>query len=332
MANISNVISTPVSSDSDPLLETKLYSVISKGRKIIGSQHSLQHACNRLGVSSEGLFLPTTLIDEHPLSDLIPGSCVDVPGDGNCLFSALSVAIGSHATNHAFIRAAICHHLHSVGLQSQFLEAYVPSGPGVRAICCQNVNSYLEVSRMGTDGVFGTCVELFTFAQLAQFDVVVYHSMTSSWFVYEYQGDRNTLDIPSILVRHSTSGNHFDVISNFAKRQISNGYEVEKHNRSLSAHLETLPLPALSIFIPSFVATTSFRQNSPRHNDSADVTVDSSEAVAFSDTTSHSDSQIFGDLECANCLRRSTKYYELFFFVLENVSGQKKKIWAQMSC
>ena len=195
-----------------------------------------------------------------------------------------------------------------MGLKSQFLEAFVPGGPGIRAISCRNVNSYLEVSRMGTDGVFGTCVELFTFAQLAQVDVVVYHSMTSSWFVYEYQGDRNTLDIPSIFVRHSTSGNHFDVVSSFAKRQFFSNYEVEKHNRSSFAHLETSLLPALSNFIPSFFATINFRQNSPQHNDSADVTVDYFEAVAFSDTTSHSDSQIFGDLECANCLRRSTKY------------------------
>ena len=86
LANISNVTLTPLSSDADPLLEANLYSVISKGRKIIGSQHSLQHVCNKLEVSFQGLFLPTSLIDEHPLSDLVPGSCVDVPGDGNCLF------------------------------------------------------------------------------------------------------------------------------------------------------------------------------------------------------------------------------------------------------
>ena len=71
LANISNVTLTPVSSVADPILEANLYSVIPRGTKIIGSQHSLQHVCNELGVIFQGLFLPTTLIDEHPLSDLV---------------------------------------------------------------------------------------------------------------------------------------------------------------------------------------------------------------------------------------------------------------------
>ena len=115
-----------------------------------------------------------------------------------------------------------------------------------------------EVSRMGTDCLFGTCVEVFSFSQLGRVDVVVFHSKTSSWFVYEYQVDRKTLDNPSIFVRHSTSGNHFDVTSSFSERHFLSNHGVEKHNRTSSAHFESFPLPALSNFIPSVVATTNF--------------------------------------------------------------------------
>ena len=90
-----------------------------------------------------------------------PGNCVEVPEDGICLFSAISVALGSHATNHAFVWAAICNPFPSVGSQSHFLEAHVPSGPTDRAITCPNANSFVEVSGMCADGIFGTCDDVF---------------------------------------------------------------------------------------------------------------------------------------------------------------------------
>ena len=190
--------STPLSSSADSLLEKFVFGNF-EGRNTIGNQISLQHVFNRLRVIFQDSLLPTTLIDGHSLSDLGPGSMVDAPRDGKCLLFSLFVAFGSHSTHHAFLRSAICNHLSSIGLQSQFLEAQVPTGPGMRAISCPNANSYFDMFRMGTEDVFGTCVESFIIAQLARVDVVVYHCMISSWFVYEYQGDRNSLIIPRFL-------------------------------------------------------------------------------------------------------------------------------------
>ena len=72
---------------------------------------------------------------------------------------------------------------------------------------------------MKTDGVYGTCVELYTFAQLARVDIYVYRCRYSSWVVYRFAGDRSNVNILPLFIVHNWSGNHFDAVRDMCTAQ-----------------------------------------------------------------------------------------------------------------
>ena len=79
-----------------------------------------------------------------------------------------------------------------------------------RILTCASVDEYLRVSKMGENGVFGTCVEIYTFCQVFSVDVYLYHVPLKSWLIYECC--LNT-DRRGIFIQQTRSANHFEVVN-----------------------------------------------------------------------------------------------------------------------
>ena len=63
---------------------------------------------------------------------------------------------------------------------------------------------------MAENGVFGTCVEIYTFCQIFKLDVYVYHSILKNWFVYKCDCSN---DRQGVFIQQTRTGDHFEVIS-----------------------------------------------------------------------------------------------------------------------
>ena len=178
-------------------------------------QERLTAVCLRLGIPFSNVTTNLHFQQSLLLVDFVPDFCHVIGGDGNCLFASFCVALGSKAKYHAAIRMSICNYMQFTDIPTSSLEAYVYSNEFQRLVPhnCSSVADYLEISRMQTIGVYGSCPEVFTFAQLAICDVYVYHCLTQSWIAYFYAGDRSSNNVIPIYLRHNLAGNHFDVVS-----------------------------------------------------------------------------------------------------------------------
>ena len=157
--------------------------------------------------------LSTHLLGANYLNSLLPSQTHPVPGDGNCLFSALALSIGSQTWYHSKLRQRICSALPLLDIAPHFLEIYTTIDGNVVVQTASNVNEYLNRSGMRSNGVYGTCVEIYGLAQIAVVDVYVYHCMTKLWIVYSYAGDRASMDVSSVLLVHTHAGNHFETVA-----------------------------------------------------------------------------------------------------------------------
>ena len=147
------------------------------------------------------------------LTSVQPSKSLSIAGDGNCLFTALGVAVGlSHQSGHD-LKKLIVSNMDLVtfpenSLQTSIYSAEFPNQN--KLITSPTVNHYLQTSRMAEIGVFGTCVEICTFCQIFKLDVYVYHSILKSWFVYKCDCSN---DRQGVFIQQTRTGDHFEVIT-----------------------------------------------------------------------------------------------------------------------
>ena len=201
-----------VSSTSEPL--GILYSIPDSNLLVSSvDARQLQSTLEAIGLSCS----PTSSIIVNKtnirLTSVQPSKSLSIAGDGNCLFTALGVAVGlSHQSGHD-LRKLIVSNMDLVtfpenSLQTSIYSAEFPNQN--KLITSPTVNHYLQTSRMAQIGVFGTCVEIYTFCQIFKLDVYVYHSILKSWFVYKCDCSN---DRQGVFIQQTRTGDHFEVIS-----------------------------------------------------------------------------------------------------------------------
>ena len=201
-----------VSSTSEPL--GILYSIPDSNLLVSSvDARQLQSTLEAIGLSCS----PTSSIIVNKtnirLTSVQPSKSLSIAGDGNCLFTALGVAVGlSHQSGHD-LKKLIVSNMDLVtfpenSLQTSIYSAEFPNQN--KLITSPTVNHYLQTSRMAEIGVFGTCVEICTFCQIFKLDVYVYHSILKSWFVYKCDCSN---DRQGVFIQQTRTGDHFEVIT-----------------------------------------------------------------------------------------------------------------------
>jgi hypothetical protein len=130
-----------------------------------------------------------------------------IPGDGNCLFRALSYLVTGSESQHSEIRHLIVQHLLTEENCIQLLANYISVD--------NTIGQYLERTHMERDGVWGTTVELVTFSHMAGVNVASYNTEDERHHVLSpgvIDSERFPEDNsrPTIYIQF-TGGNHFNV-------------------------------------------------------------------------------------------------------------------------
>ena len=174
----------------------------------------LRQRCFQFGFQFIRTPCDTSPVCSSPIGQFVPTTHI-VPGDGNCLFSALLLAIGANPSQHHHLRTMLCGFISTMNINSQFLDVWIAEGDRVVTRNCSTTSEYLRISRMHTDGTYGTCVEIYSFAQLFHVDVYVFHSVTRVWLCYSCDGDRDDHAVLPIFLYLTPSLNHFETVAGF---------------------------------------------------------------------------------------------------------------------
>ena len=146
------------------------------------------------------------------LCSMRPSRVTPIVGDGNCLFTSLAVALGLKHYCGRLIRDIIVSNMNFINfprnsLQTNFYSNDFPNQHHV--VNCESVDEYLRISRMSENGVFGTCVEIFSFCQIFHLDVFLYHVPLKSWLMYECSAN---IERKGIFIQQKLNANHFEVV------------------------------------------------------------------------------------------------------------------------
>ncbi|XP_062600922.1 uncharacterized protein LOC134262538 [Saccostrea cucullata] len=137
-----------------------------------------------------------------------PVKCVEIVGDGNCFFRAVSFCLTGVEDYHYTIRSAVCQHLlHNSILFESFVR------------CAErSVENHLALTDMTNDGTWATELEIFGLCHLLNIDV---HTYTENhWVTYSRQMIQTTTNdefIGSIYLDHKNR-NHYNVVVTVAEK------------------------------------------------------------------------------------------------------------------
>lgn len=92
-----------------------------------------------------------------------------IVGDGNCLFRSLSYILTGSEDQHFLVRSLICNHMVNI---APLLLTHIryPS-----------VHDYITSERMEHDYVWGTDVEIYTFANMCQINMYTFNTEHDTW-------------------------------------------------------------------------------------------------------------------------------------------------------
>ena len=132
-----------------------------------------------------------------------------IVADGNCLFRCLSYALTGSESQYHSIRTKICDHLISI---AHFMLPHITGRYNQQYT---SIQQYLQDTRMDINYVWGTDVEIMTFAHIANTKVLVYTASTDTWLMYK-PGDvdrslDNDVTARSVYIR-LTTWEHFEVV------------------------------------------------------------------------------------------------------------------------
>ena len=123
-------------------------------------------------------------------------------GDGNCLFRSLSCILTGSQQHHLLVRACICDHMHSI--IHLLLPHIYPHG------CVEN---YIAHTKMNCNNVWGTDIEIFTFANMCQTNVYVFSIAQSNWNIFPPSLSVCDIDVSTKSVYLLHPSGHYDVIT-----------------------------------------------------------------------------------------------------------------------
>ena len=101
-----------------------------------------------------------------PCVEISPSKCVEIKGDGNCLFRAISAAVTGKENDHRAVRLAIINFMTASQNSEKFSKNLLPS--------YYAVEQYLSSSRMDIDRTWGTDVEISVAATMLQVTIYVF--------------------------------------------------------------------------------------------------------------------------------------------------------------
>ena len=146
---------------------------------------------------------PETTPNEEALP---PKDIKIIKGDGNCFFRAVSYAITGSEGTHGTVRQRVVEHMKQPGI-SKKLEGYTN----------EKVDNYLRRTKMASNGVWATDVEIMSAASLLKTDIYVYatHGITRSrkmaWLRYP-SGFTLKKGTNTAIYLQNLNQDHFDVV------------------------------------------------------------------------------------------------------------------------
>ena len=131
----------------------------------------------------------------------VPNRTANVPGDGNCLFSALSYIVTGSKRQHAQMRAVIVRNL-------PFFETELMRNVINRSVC----------TRMYCDGAWGGDPQIHTLAALLNTTIYSYSETLYDWTrfgSYEMYGITSNPNVPGLYIQY-VGDNRFQVVKSIA--------------------------------------------------------------------------------------------------------------------
>ncbi len=132
--------------------------------------------CDALGLEYVGPNGVTPGGQHVPLTR--PCRILNVQSDGNCLFLALSQFITGSEAQHMNVRLSIVTHMRTMG-HLLFQEGHL-----AQSEYSGGIEDYIASTTMEQSTVWGTDVEIFTFAHLLQIDIQSYSQLNTTWQRY----------------------------------------------------------------------------------------------------------------------------------------------------
>lgn len=132
----------------------------------------------------------------------VPSQLYTITADGNCLFRALSYVITGRQSYHRSIRGKIVTHIRKI---ENLLLPHLN----------MPLDSYLEHSRMASEGSWGSDIEIFAACSLLSTDIYVYTKVGQSFKWQKFSTTMLNRTSPAnecAIYLHHTNGVHYDVI------------------------------------------------------------------------------------------------------------------------
>ena len=122
-------------------------------------------------------------------------------GDGNCLFRSFSYVLTGSQEYHLDVRTLICHHMTTI---SDLVEQHTHP---------HSVQQYIAQSKMNNNNVWGTHIEILTFANLCESNVYVFNVQTQHWDIFtpNFRLRGMNVSTQSVYLLHPLA--HYDVVT-----------------------------------------------------------------------------------------------------------------------
>uniref|UniRef100_A0A1X7SE49 OTU domain-containing protein n=1 Tax=Amphimedon queenslandica TaxID=400682 RepID=A0A1X7SE49_AMPQE len=164
--------------------------------------------CNALNLGFVKSYRPKL---GSPTTELtVPKGSTNVPGDGNCLFNALSHAITGSYIQQNFIRSAIIRHMPT--MENRLRSWLTPYN---------SVKEYIAGEGMDKNYTWAGDIEMLTMADLLNVYIYSYNEEGNAWVRYSpltRNADPNSPAIYLTLVNM----NHYRVVTSIADKEIAN--------------------------------------------------------------------------------------------------------------
>ena len=169
-------------------------------------QRTACHSLNAIFKQKNPTFLGS---GERPLTRPDMRRVKRVKGDGNCMFRALSLVVTGSEDQHHAIRTRIVQHMRSI---AHLMLGHIKSHTGFNT--CQNIDEYLQKSKMAECNTWGSDIELLCFAHLCKVCVFSYSTESSNWDRYGPNNvDRTiTVDVTAKSIYLFHPSGHYDVV------------------------------------------------------------------------------------------------------------------------
>ena len=127
-------------------------------------------------------------------------------GDGNCLFRSLSCVLTGSQRHHLLVRCLICNHMSSI---THLLLPHIHP--------CNSVEDYITRTKMDINLIWGTDIEIFTFANMCQTKVYVFSVQQSNWCVFTPTLSLRNIDVSTQSVYLLHPQGHYDLVTSVSE-------------------------------------------------------------------------------------------------------------------